>query len=258
MTLTYQNFVNPTTLAALASDREGLYFDRAVSFLQQQFPKRLAGVDEDALRHVVEQSYPRALRAGLTTEQDLFKHLIVVAYWGTEFLADPAHTAALIDAEWPTSQVVTPARIHTVLRHVDGWHAAIGQDLADSRRIIAGFQRIYLDGDAGRTGPQQRVEWLCALWPRLTSHLGPQGTARFADKAMARAAEFDLGATDTLGYICLAAYFGAAFGRDPLYPWAGSALATLRTGTQDLEAGRLALGAGVQQHWTAVQEEFHI
>lgn len=250
-TLSYDSFINPATLAAIKADRLGLYADQARDFLRAQFPDRLAHLNDAVIEELVLQSYDRARRAGLHSEQELLLHLIVVVLWGSEFASNPAFAGALKDANWPSNQGYGGVgRIHSLIRHLSRWQTAVRSDLDQPKRIISGFQRLFFEGDSGRVDVAQTADWLHFLWPARTALIAPKNLASFIDLSLSQRPLSE--PVDAVAHVALGGYFGAFFTRDPLYPWARSAYLL----DDDLPAMRLALGAGVQSHWSALEKEY--
>jgi hypothetical protein len=201
------------------------YEKRAMAFFRKQFPIVAQTLSDEQLLKVIQLAYDNAKKHGITTERNHFKYLIIVAYWGSLFDTDPQYVVSLENAGWNVKNEKPYAPyITSLIEDIGSYVADLNQDLFQPKRIILGFERIY-------TKPPETITYesvgviLQNIWPTRCNRLGTGGLYRFIGKTGEFAQkEFKLKGSDLITYIALAIYFGAEFGRDPIYPWANKAL----------------------------------
>ncbi len=224
-------------------DRRHKYEKRAITFFRTQFPQLTECLLDDQLNEIVSLAYKNAKKSGITAERDHFKYLIIIAYWGSYFTTDIQYYPALKKAGWISEddRLCTPDL--TGLLDMIGYYAAdLNKDLSDSRRILAGFERIY-------TNPPEIINYdsvsdvLYKIWPTRCQRLGQEGVRSFIRESGNTAQkQLYLIGSDLIGYIALTMYFGIGFAHDPLYPWAKEALAFTDADERRHKLGEKAFG----------------
>ena len=167
----------------------------------------------------------RAEAFGCTTERDAARYLLLSWQLGHEFGTDPRHPWA---AQWLMTSADTTAahRLDQLLTlanaQLDLVHGPENGALVKSLLRVRRLQQQ--DFDAAGTDPQRCAAWLGELMPAWQQQADVLMDIAAAAPVHAR----QLGITDpaSVAIVALhAALLGHGFATDPLYPWAGAALA---------------------------------
>lgn len=203
--------------AALA-DRLGDCF--AAHFSVQH---RFSGVQ--ALRRAAGEAIVRGQAIGCTTERDAAKYFLLSGWLGHEFATDPRHPWA---EAWlvPSLETTVGFRLdalldlaHEQIEAVQGpYNGLLVRAMIRVRRLQSA------DFVAAGADVVSCAAWLCELLPGWAGQEAAlQGVA---EAAPAEAARWGLQGPAAIAVHALhAALLGQGFASDPLYPWAGEALA---------------------------------
>lgn len=252
MTLRFEDFITPRSLAPLLQDRRDDYLDKAVTYLRANFAPSLRLLDDSQVRRVAKLSYDTAAVRGIKSERDHLKYLVPVMFWGSYFEHDPQYATCLRAAGWvdDAGAAVIGASFAALFEQIDTWAAQTDQDTQSPRRLVRGFARIQslpmdVQNLAGIVGI------MTDIWPARTGRMTPAQAKAFAKIAAARATDLGLTGADVATHICLSQYFGIGFGHDPRFVWHQSNPELYR---RDPEAYRLALGEGVLRFWDGLED----
>jgi len=127
--------------------------------------------------------------------------------------------------------------------------AGLQADLKSPKRVLLGFERLYSQ-PLGEVNYELAEEKIRQIWPQYARSLSSESLHAFIGQAGGVGFALGLTGEDLLMYVCLSVYFGAEFGRDPLYPWAQSTLSI-----PDAEKRRHALGEAVLTHFKGQLEK---
>jgi hypothetical protein len=205
-----------TTAGKAAWRKEAIrgYEDRAILFFRKQFKDLSPQLDDAQLRDVVRLAYNNASDAGIESEQNHWKYLTCVAFWGSYFATDPQYASALDRAGWqkPDGRGNKNRSLPPVLREIDLWVVAARQDIRATQ--TARHEAFECDGI---TTHQAALEKIKTVWPKrhyFTDVKEPETMRLVTD----RACDKGISREGFASYLLIAMNLGHRFLDDPLYP----------------------------------------
>jgi hypothetical protein len=88
--------IRPEQMKVFEEQARATFIGWAAGHLRSWFEPELAGLDDDALRELVEHGMERAVAWGATSHEAIGLYLNVMALFGRDFDVDPCRWAALI------------------------------------------------------------------------------------------------------------------------------------------------------------------
>lgn len=249
-TLDARHFHEPQIAAPYIQERREMRVREAVGYMRRECPGQVAALDDTALRLVVEAGFQRCDDTGVKAPAERLKYLLLIAAWGCHFEADPQRRPDLMDTNWmdAAGQLTGYRAMAPLLLRVDRWAALGARDMDKPKRLVTAMRRLFANTDLGQD-PDALMREVTQIWPARTRALGPDTLKAGIKAALEVCHDLQLSPVDTRAYVCLTPYFGTYFAYDPLFAWAGAALAN--DGRSD-DDRRLALGTGIIDYWNGL------
>lgn len=217
--------------------------NRTAGYLRRAFPELVELCTDEDLYTAADLALQRAGAWGRRTEREIWQFLIPMCFLGTYFDADPQYSHMLAAADWDRGSSPKRSGMEKMRRRIDVWLPVVEKDYADISRVMDDVAAFYLSAKS-RFGPTEYSfdtvgNALIALSPNRWMQVPDDAKRPWFETCNRRARELGFAGAEGIAYCLASFYFGYAFERNPLFPWAWKTLIELE-GTNEERANAFA------------------
>jgi len=206
-------------------DQLVLFQKRTSVFMQESFPGLSATLTEVEIENLAIAVMKQAECWSYVSEQEIWQYLIVVVYCGFFFDTDPQYADFLHTVGWNRQATNRSRIINRLLDMVDEFYVTCERDFENFGRKLKCIVQFYMGWnynvsltDNMRITILEKVlqEVFSARWALLL----PSTRQFMLSTNLKHADSLGFSVRDGIIYTLAAVYFGQAFERSPVYPWA--------------------------------------
>jgi hypothetical protein len=209
---------------ALRDERYREFQRRTADYLRSAFPALFTQRTDEELHAVADLALQRANAWGKRSEREIWEYLIPMCFLGSYFDADPQYWHMLSKAGWQRTEPPVACDIKALRLEIDTWFPIIDRDYIDLAALTKAVANAYLTAET-------RLAHSELMFDVLEQHITTLSPARWAQLPAAarrpwfeacnnRARELGFGGAEGLAYCIASFFFGFAFERNAVYPWA--------------------------------------
>ncbi|WP_182417438.1 hypothetical protein [Bartonella sp. HY038] len=202
------------------------YFQhRSVDFWHKSFPVLASTMTKEQIEHLALDSMKRAEYWNGKTEREIWYYMIPIGYFGFFFDIDPQYIDLRKAANWDDNEELYFNRIHAFLDQIDINLPIFQEDWTNFEEKMKYIDDYYhtWNNTVERSENQKKV-YLEAiaeeLFPRKWEILSLEARSVTLETNLKRAENIGLPTRESILYGLASLYFGFAFERSPVFPWA--------------------------------------
>jgi hypothetical protein len=197
---------------------------RTAAYLRRAFPALMELRSDEELHAIAGVGLQRAGAWGRETEREIWEYLIPMCFFGSFFDADPQYAHMISAAGWQRAEAPATSDMEFMRKKIDAWFPVMDQDYANVQTVIHNIVTSYKNTTLRMHEsdlPFELVEKAVCEWsPRRWSLIPAEGRHRWFEACRKRAQALEFTGRDALAYYFASFFFGYAFERNPIYPWA--------------------------------------
>lgn len=204
-----------------------LYCSRTLAYMRDSFPALSSTLTNRDIERLAIEAMRGAERWGYTSEREIWQYLIVVAYCGFYFDVDPQYAELLQSAGWNRDDMTRHQKMDALLERIESFYAVAEDDFGTFDKKVKYVAQFYLGWNFQQElTKQQRIaimeKFASDVFPARWAKLSPRLRQMVLATILVDADKLGLDAKNSVIYAIAAIYFGRAFERSPVYPWAHS------------------------------------